>query len=438
MNESSAKTDTSMTLAEKIIAKAAGRAQVRPGEIATCRIDLAMAHDSSGPRRWKPHLDRLGAGLWDPSKVVIVSDHYVPAVDAESAAILQLTRTFARDHRVGRFFDMRGISHTLLPENGLLKPGMFCAGGDSHSPHGGAFGCFIAGYGATDMIAIAITGETWILTPATDRVRFDGVFGAGVAAKDVMLFLCGRLGMDNAFKVIEYAGDTVSAMPMDERMVLTNMSAELGYDTGLIAPDAVTLAHIRDHGGLVDDGALAWRSGDDAQFNADFAFDAGALVPQVAAPHSPTNAMAAGAAGDVAIDQAYIGACVGAKLEDLRMAARVLAGRKVAHGVRLLVAPASAYTTECAAKEGILSVLTEAGAVLLASGCGACAGMGAGLLAEGEVCISTTNRNFKGRMGHESAQVWLASPYTVAASAVAGRIVDPRPFLAAAAAREAA
>lgn len=418
------------TLAEKIIARAAGVERVSPGAIVTCAVDLAMAHDSSGPRRWQPQLEALGAGLWDPSKVVIVSDHYVPAVDAESAAILKLTRDFARAHKVARFYDMQGISHTIMPENGLLKPGMFCAGGDSHSPHGGAFGCYIAGYGATDMIAIAVTGETWTLVPHTDRVRWFGVFGDGVAAKDIMLFLCGRLGMDNAFKVIEYGGDTVATMSMDERMVLTNMSAELGYDTGLIAPDEKTLAHIRAHGGAVEDDALDWRSDDDAEFAADWRFDAATLAPQVAAPHSPANAQPAAEAGFVSIDQAYIGACVGAKLDDLRMAARVLKGRRVAPGVRLLVAPASSKITAAAAREGVIATLLEAGAVMLPSGCGACAGMGAGLLAKDEVCISTTNRNFKGRMGHDESHVWLASPYTVAASAVAGRIVDPRAMLA--------
>ncbi|MDX2236822.1 MAG: 3-isopropylmalate dehydratase large subunit [Hyphomonadaceae bacterium] len=425
------------TLAEKIIARAAGRPGVRAGEIATCAVDLAFAHDSSGPRRWKPLLEELGLSLWDPAKVVLASDHYVPAVDADSAAILKLTRDFARDQGVARFFDMQGIAHTLLPQNGLLKPGMFVAGGDSHSPHGGAFGCFIAGYGATDMAAIVATGETWVLVPETDRVVWSGAFQDGVVAKDVMLMLCRALGMDNAFKVIEYAGPTIDAMAMDERMTLTNMSAELGYDTGLIAPDETTLAHIRAHGGAVEDDALSWRSDDDADFAATYHFDASKLSPQVAAPHSPANADSVRAHAGVKIDQAYIGACVGAKLEDLRMAARVLQGRKVAAGVRLLVAPASTHIAAQAAKEGVLETLMSAGAHLMPSGCGACAGMGAGLLAAGETCISTTNRNFKGRMGHNESDVWLASPYTVAASAVAGVIVDPREMLGAAA-RDAA
>jgi 3-isopropylmalate/(R)-2-methylmalate dehydratase large subunit len=419
----------SATLSEKIIARAAGLAAVRPGDIAVCKVDLAMAHDSSGPRRWRPHLEALGVGLWDPDKVVIVSDHYVPAVDAESARILKLTRDFVRDYGVKHFSDMKGICHAVMPEMGLLKPGMFAAGGDSHSPHGGAFGCFIAGYGATDMVGIVVTGETWLIVPETIRIEIDGAFGAGVAAKDVMLALAAQIGMDNAGFVTEFAGSAVRAMPMAERMVLTNMSAELGADTGIIEPDEETLSHIRRHSGVVDDGALAWRSDPDAAYARRVRLDATSLTPMVAAPHSPANSAGVAEHASVAIDQAYIGACVGAKLEDLHMAARVLKGRSVAPGVRLLVAPSSAETTKAASADGTLAALTEAGAILLPSGCGACAGMGAGLLAEGETCISTTNRNFKGRMGDPGSFVYLASPYTVAASAVAGRIADPREML---------
>jgi 3-isopropylmalate/(R)-2-methylmalate dehydratase large subunit len=246
----------------------------------------------------------------------------------------------------------------------------------------------------------------------------------------MMLFLCRTLGMQNAFKAVEYGGDAVRAMPMQERLVLTNMAAELGAETGLIEPDAVTLAAIRQGGGEVADEAMEiWRSDRDAVYEARHVFDAARLAPQVALPNSPANAGPVEAAGGRAIDQAYIGACVGAKLEDLHMAARVLQGRKVAAGVRLMVAPASAATTRKAAADGTLATLTEAGAILLPTGCGACAGYGAGVLADGEVCISSTNRNFKGRMGHMNSEVYLGSPYTVAASAVAGRIADPRSFL---------
>jgi 3-isopropylmalate/(R)-2-methylmalate dehydratase large subunit len=420
----------SQTLAQKLLARAAGLSFVSPGEIVTVKVDLAMAHDSSGPRRWKPHLEKLGAKLWDPSKIVIVSDHYVPAVDSDSAAILKLTRDFARDHEVANFFDMQGICHTILPENGLLRPGMFLAGGDSHTPHAGAFGCYAAGFGATDMIGIVVTGETWTIVPDTIRIDIEGALGAGVSAKDVMLFLCRELGMDNAFKAIEYGGSGVSAMCMAERMVLSNMATELGGEAGLIAPDEITLAHIKGHGGDAGQNPLQWQADRDAAYERRIFIDATNLSPYVAAPHSPANSAPVHVYAGVKIDQAYIGACVGAKIEDLRMAAQVLRGGKIAKGTRLLVAPSSSKTTAEAAADGTLSVLLAAGATLLPSGCGACAGMGAGLLADGENCISTTNRNFKGRMGNAGANVYLASPYTVAASALTGTITDPRPFLA--------
>jgi len=419
------------TLVEKIAAKASGRADARAGDLVTAEVDLCFAHDSSGPRRWAPMLAELGRGLWDPSKVVIASDHYVPAVDAESAAILSLTRRFAADHRVGHFYDMEGIGHMLLAERGLVRPGMLVAGGDSHTPMAGAFGAYAAGYGASDMAAIAATGRTWLQVPATIRIEWHGNLGHGVTAKDMMLFLCRKLGMDNAFRAVEFAGPTVEAMSMPERLVLTNMAAELGAETGVIAPDGVTFSWLRNAGAAVADKAeaRAWASDPDADYEAIHRFDAGALEPMIALPHSPANSVPVGEAHGRAIDQAYIGACVGAKLEDLHMAARVLADQRIASGVRLLVAPASSRVTQAAAEDGTLATLMAAGATLMPSGCGACAGMGAGLLADGEVCISTTNRNFKGRMGHAGAEVYLGSPYSVAAAAVAGRIVDPRGYL---------
>ncbi|KPP81453.1 MAG: 3-isopropylmalate/(R)-2-methylmalate dehydratase large subunit [Oceanicaulis sp. HLUCCA04] len=419
------------TLAQKILARAAGQSHVTPGDIVTVRVDLAMAHDSSGPRRWQARLEALGTGLWDPSRVVIVSDHYVPAVDAESAAILKTTRDFARDYGVKHFYDMRGICHVILPEHGHLRPGLFIAGGDSHTTNAGAFGCYAAGFGATDMTAIAATGETWTTVPHTIRVNIEGKPGGCVTSKDMMLALCRELGMGNHFKAIEFGGAAVRAMDMEARTVLANMTAELGGEVGLVEPDETTLAHIRAHGGTADDTDITrWRSDHDAPYERVLTLDAAALAPQVAAPHSPANSADVTVHAGVAIDQAYIGACVGAKLSDLHMAAAVLRGRSVADGVRLLVAPASAKVTDAAARDGTLAILTGAGAVMLPSGCGACAGLGAGLLAEGEVCLSSTNRNFKGRMGHKDAEVWLGSPFTVAASAVTGKITDPRSLLA--------
>ena len=419
-----------MTLAEKIIAAAAGRETVEPGEIVTCRVDLAMMHDSGGPRRVKPILERLGANVWNPDRVVVVTDHYVPAVDSESAAILDLTRKWVVANGITKFHDMQGICHVVLPEQGHLKPGMFIVGGDSHSPTGGAFGCFMFGIGATDMAGVLVTGETWIKVPGTIRFDWSGHLAVGVSAKDMMLYTCGKLGMGGGgYQVVQYTGEAISGMAMPERMTLCNMAAELGAQAGIIAADETTAAYINATGEKTGDLSL-WQGDDDANYLAEHGFDASGLVPQVAAPHSPANSGPVDTHENVKVQQGYIGACTGAKLEDLHMAAEVLKGRKVASGVRLLIAPASTRTTASAAADGTLATLTAAGAILMPSGCGACAGYGAGVLAENEVCISSTARNFKGRMGASTSQVYLGSPYTVAASAVAGHIADPRDMLA--------
>ena len=413
------------TLTHKILAQACGKETVSPGENVTVNVDLLMGQDASGPRRWGPRLKALNAKLWDPSKVVVVSDHFVPAVDAASAEILQTSRKFVREHGVKHFFDMEGISHAIMPERGLLRPGMFVAGGDSHTPTAGAYGCYAAGFGATDTTAIAVTGQTWMTIPEVIKVQLDGTLGTQVTAKDVMLWLCRHMGMENSFKAIEFAGPAIANMSMSERLVLSNMAAELGAETGIIGADEVTIAAIEAAGGD-SEGAASWTADPDAEYFDTVVLDVSALTPQVAAPHAPENTDKVRAFADVAVDQCYIGACVGAKLQDLHMAASVLKGHCVANGTRLMIAPATKRVTEEAAADGTLAVLTRAGAILLPTGCGACAGMGAGILAEGEVCISTTNRNFQGRMGHKEAGVYLASPYTVAASAIAGRIADPR------------
>ncbi len=417
------------TLVQKIIARAAGQNSVRTGEIVTCQVDLALLLDSGGPRRIWPRLKELGVGVWDPDKIVLMTDHFVPAVDAQSAAILKLTREFAEKFGIKNFFDMEGIGHVVLVEQGFLQPGMFACGGDSHSTNGGAFGCYMAGFGAIEMTGVVVTGEIWIQVPETIRVNWEGEFAQGVVAKDISLHLCRELGMDNAFRVVEFGGSTIAGMPMMERVVLTNMAAELGAETGLIEPDEITLESIRAAGVEPAVDALDWRSDIDAEYLATHEFNATTLVPQVAAPHKPSNSGPADDYCDVQIDQAYIGACVGAKLNDLQMVAEVLKNRKVAKGTRLLVAPSSKQTMAKAAADGTLATIVEAGANLLPTGCGACAALGAGILAEDEVCISSTNRNFQGRMGANSAQVYLGSPYTVAASAVAGRIADPREML---------
>jgi len=317
------------TLTEKIIARAAGSECVTPGEIITCAVDLAMMHDSGGPRRVKPILELLNAKIWDPDKVVVVTDHYVPAVDAESAAILDLARKWSVQNHIDHFYDMQGICHVVVPERGHLRPGMFIVGGDSHSPTGGAFGCFMFGIGATDMAGVLVTGETWIKVPETIRIEINGVLADGVVAKDIILHLCARFGMGGGdYQVIEYVGDTIDALSMQERMTLTNMTAELGAMTGLIAADQTTADFIRNAG--TDPGDLArWQGDSDADYRVIHRVDAASLEPHVAAPHSPANSVPVSQIYAEPIQQAYIGACTGAKLEDLKLAARVLQGRKV-------------------------------------------------------------------------------------------------------------
>ena len=410
------------TLAQKLVARAAGRSMVSPGEIVTCKVDLAMMHDSGGPRRVKPMLERLGARVWDPSKVVLVTDHYLPAYDDESRRIIRIARDWAKEAGVANFYDAQGICHVVLPERGHLRPGMFAVGGDSHSPTGGAFAAYMFGIGATEMLGVLVTGEIWLKVPHTIAFEFSRKVTPGVSAKDIMLFLIGRFGLDGGqYQAVEYRGEAIRALPMQERMTLCNMAAELGGQTGLIASDEVTKDFLRSSSFEV------WEGDADASFLAHHRFDASALAPQVAAPHSPANSRPVGEFTDVKPSLAYIGACTGAKLEDLRMAAKVLKGRK--SKMRLLVAPASLRDQETASRENTLQILLDAGAELLPNACGICAGYGEHMLPEDMVAISSTARNFKGRMGAPSSQVYLASPYTVAASAVAGHICDPRGML---------
>jgi len=428
------------TLAQKLVARAAGRERVQPGEIVTCRVDLAMFHDSSGPRRLQPMLQELGATIRDPRRVVLVIDHYVPEADEESRRIVRIARDWAAAQRLPHVHDSQGICHIVLPQAGHLRPGLLCVGGDSHSPTGGAFGAYMFGVGATEMLGVVVTGEIWLKVPQTLFMRWTGRLSAGVSAKDMMLAMLARFGMDGAqYQAVEFCGEAVRALPMEERMTLANMSAELGAQAGLVAPDDTTrawLAHHAPQGWAGPEGTVpwaevdfvGWASHEDAPGRR-HSFDASTLAPQVALPHSPANARPVSDLEPTRVDVAYLGACTGAKLEDLRAAARVLRGRRIASGVQMLVAPASVRDRQAAEREGLMQVLRDAGAALLPSACGACAGYG-GRIPDGSTVISSTARNFKGRMGSATAQVFLGSPYTVAASALRGQITDAREVLA--------
>ncbi len=415
------------TISEKIIARAAGVKSVKPGEIVTCKVDLAMMHDSSGPRRQIEKLEAVGADVWDPDKVVVITDHFVHETDPDSIRIQDITREWVAAKGVKRYHEKEGICHVVLPEGGHLVPGMFLVGGDSHSPTAGAFGCFMIGIGATDLTGVLATGEIWVRVPHSLCVDVTGTLPRGVAAKDVILSLCHRIGLNGAnYKAVEFSGTAVEQMSVDERMVLTNMSAEIGAKTGIIAADSKTLEWLREAGAPVNGTGV--RSDTGAAYEQAIEIDALALSPQVAAPHSPANALPVQESAGIKIQQAYIGACTGAKLDDLRMAAEIVRGKKVADGTRFVVAPASNRIRDRAAEEGTIAALVEAGAIILPSGCGGCIGLGPARLGENEVGISSSSRNFRGRMGAKSSQGYLGSAYTVAASALAGRIADPREF----------
>ena len=417
------------TLAQKIVAKACGKDRVNAGDVEIANVDLAMIHDSGGPRRVKPILERLGVDVWSSEKIVVVTDHYVPEFNAETKAIQKLTRDWVKAHNIQSFYDQMGICHVVVPENGHLKPGMFVVGGDSHSPTGGAFGAYMFGVGATEMAGVLATGEIWIKVPETIKINWSGMLNEYITAKDMMLYTCGKLGMDGGkYQAVEFSGSTISSLSMQERMTLSNMTAELGGQAGIIAPDQITKNYLKSVG-VPEINTDYWRSDDDAFFLESYQFDASQLVPQVAAPHSPANSVDIAESKGTKINVAYIGACTGAKMSDLRMAASVLKGKELASGVRLLVAPASKKDQELAKDEGIMKIFEDAGASILPNSCGICAGYGSERLGEDVICISSTARNFQGRMGALSSGVYLGSPYTVAASAITGEISDPRDFI---------
>lgn len=413
------------TVAEKILARTSGRESVSPGEIVWCDVDLAMVHDSSGPRRLQPLLERLGASIWDPSKVVIATDHFVPPNDQTEVEIARVTREFAHDRGIGKYHEAEGICHIVPLEKGYVLPGTLFVGADSHSTTAGVMGAFAVPVGVTEMLGVFVTGQIWLKVPETTRIEWTGRLADGCMAKDMVLSVLGEIGDDGAtYQALEYGGDAVYSLPFDERIVLTNMAIEHGAKTGIIPPDELVFDLVGGRGR-----ETAAYPDPDATYIRVLRRDAEALVPLVAFPGSPDNVASAADAKGERIDQAYIGACTGAKYADLEAVARVVRGRRVAPGVRFFIAPASKDVMRRAAESDVLATLLGAGATLLPTGCGACAGLGHGVLGPGERCISSTNRNYPGRMGHVEAQVFLGSPLTVAASAVAGTVTDPREML---------
>jgi len=413
------------TLTEKVLGRKAGK-DVQAGEVITVSPDTILSHDNSAAIIQE--FRKLGVKkVKAPEKIVIVLDHIVPASDEKYAQNHKSIREFVAEQGIPNFYDINaGICHQVLPEQGFALPGKVIVGSDSHTPSYGALGAFATGIGRTETACTWATDEIWLRVPETMRIDLSGLFRAGVFAKDLSLKLIGDHGAEMAnYKAVEFAGSAAGDFSVGARLTLANMSAEMGAKNGYFAPDAKTLKWLE---GRARGPFVVASSDPDARFESVLAYDLGALEPQVACPHTVDNVKPITAVAGKPVDQVLIGTCTNGRLEDLEAAAAIFKGRKVHPSVRCLVIPASWEVYREALKSGALAVLADAGCVILNSGCGPCLGAHEGIMAAGEVCLSTSNRNFRGRMGHRDSEIYLASPATAAATAVAGKIADPRKF----------
>lgn len=418
------------TLIEKILAAHSGRDKVSPGEIVNADIDIIMCHDVTTTPAIEL-LEKYGIKrVFDPDRIVIMPDHFVPNKDIKAAEMVRRIREWAKEQNIKNFYEIgrHGICHALLPEQGYVKPGTTIICGDSHTTTHGAFGAFATGVGSTDLAAALATGKLWFKVPETILVEIKGKVPDGVYAKDIILKVISILGVDGAtYKAIEFTGEVVEQMSMESRMTMCNMAIEAGGKVGVIEPDEITFDYLRRTG--VEDDFTIYRSDDDARFSDVIKLDVSEMEPVVAFPHLPSNVKNVSEAEGIRIDQAFLGSCTNGRLEDLRVAAEVLKGRRIAEHVRMIVIPATTEIWKQADREGLLYTFMEAGATVSTPTCGPCLGGHMGILASGERCISSTNRNFVGRMGSSESEVYLASPATVAASAIDGKIADPRKYL---------
>ena len=404
------------TVAEKIISKHAGHA-VKAGDIAIVPVDGAMATDATAPLAIEAFRKMGGTRLWDASRFALVLDHATPAPNERIANLHQLMRAFACEMACQLYDVGEGICHQLMVEHGHVRPGDIFTGADSHTPTYGALGAFAVGMGSTDLAAVMLTGQTWLKVPHSIKIVLHGTLPAGVVVKDVILYLVGRLGISGAtYEAVEFTGTAVTNLSLSSRMTLANMVAEMGAKAGLVDTNGLQLAAEFDP--ITPD--------PNADYRAVYEVDISNLRPQIAIPHSPDNVMDIDMVVGQKVSMAFIGSCTNGRLEDWQAAARVLAGHKLAPGVRLIMAPASKAVFDAALQDGTAAILSRAGATFITSGCGPCVGTHQGIPGNDEVVISSTNRNFRGRMGNPNSQVYLASPAAVAAAAVAGEIVDPK------------
>jgi 3-isopropylmalate/(R)-2-methylmalate dehydratase large subunit len=427
-----------MTLVQKILSRATGRSSVKIGEVLEPAVDLAMSHENAALALNQFVEIYKGTGLqpkiWNPSRVAIIFDHRVPAESSKTATNQKKIREFVLEQGVQKFHDIRGdqggICHQILPENGYVRPGYVVVGTDSHTTTHGALGAFAFGIGATEMASVWTLGTVLnVEVPETIKVEVRGQFQKYVSAKDLILHLIGKLSAEGAnFRVIEYHGDTISRMRMSGRLVLCNMSVEAGATAGIVPPDEETIDYLREEAGVKDEMPLL-SPDPDAPYCRTVEIDASTLLPQLACPHAVDNVVAVREKTGIRVDQIVIGSCTNGRYDDLAAATQILKGKKIAPGVRMLIFPASWRIYQRLLKEGILGDLAQAGAVIMNPGCGCCLGVHQGALGDDEVALSTTNRNFLGRMGNPKAQVFLCSPEVAAASAITGAITDPRTVL---------
>jgi 3-isopropylmalate/(R)-2-methylmalate dehydratase large subunit len=415
-----------MTIAEKILAAHSGRKEVSPGDLINVKVDLVMANDVTAPIAIE-QFRRLGVKeVFDKERVVFVPSHFVPARDIATAEQFKVMRDFAKESGIVYYeLGQAGIEHILLPWKGDVVPGDVYCGADSHTPTCGALGAFACGMGSTDIAVAMATGETWMKVPETMRLIYHGKMGTWTRSKDLILHTIGRIGTDGAtYMAMQFEGEALKEMSMDARFTMTNMVAEAGGKTGIIPFDDVTLDYVRPRAKRE---WTVYDSDPDAAYIVTHEFDASAIEPTVAMPYSPgnTKTISEVAKDDIKIDQVFIGSCTNARMEDLREAAEIMRGKKVAKWVRCIVIPATQDIFKEALKEGLIEVFTESGCQVSAATCGPCLGGHYGVLAEGERCVSTSNRNFPGRMGHPKAEAFLVNPPIAAAAAIAGRIVHP-------------
>ncbi|MHC4397174.1 MAG: 3-isopropylmalate dehydratase large subunit [Planctomycetota bacterium] len=418
-----------MTITEKILARAAGEEKVSPGQLIDAKIDVVMCVDVTTPPAISMLVEKGIDKVFDKEKIVVTPDHFQPAKDIKSAELHKRLDEWAKRHNIKHYYKLgrAGVCHALLPEQGHIRPGEVIVGPDSHTCTYGAFAAFGTGVGSTDLAAAIATGQLWFKVPASIKFVLNGSLGHGVYSKDVILTIIARIGVDGAlYKAMEFVGPALAEMSMEARMTMTNMAIEAGAKNGIIGFDEQTKQYLDEH--LKDKrDYTVFESDNDANYVSTEEFDCSKIEPMVAMPHLPSGGVSITECTGRAMDQAYIGSCTNGRIEDLRITAKILKGKPVA--IRTIVVPATPVIWKQAKDEGLFDVFYDAGCVIAAPTCGACLGGFMGVLAEGEKCVSTTNRNFVGRMGHPKSEVFLASPATAAASAIEGKLTDPRGYI---------